>query len=330
MSFPRNRESINIKDPHFREDDRKRIAFKEFYKMKKIFLTLIVINVLFVLSAETSGEYGWQMLKISSGVDCAAQGGAGAFSANDAFGFLNHPTAGLLSRNKVISLAQNYWIFDTSMNSGAYLNSQGNKSFGFAYRYLDYGKLENRPDTGELIGEYHPMDMVVTMNFGYRITPDHFVGVNGNALYEKILTSSSYGVSFDLGYTYLTPFQGIQINAALKNIGKTSKMDAENIDLPVSGELGFVKDYELGAMLFSGDLRIIKHIDDDNLKSVLGIRCDLNKKLNLKAGYKLNYDAESFSVGFGVDLKKIYFNYAFIPFSSEIDDVHIIGLTYKF
>ncbi|MFC1898628.1 PorV/PorQ family protein [Candidatus Cloacimonadota bacterium] len=298
--------------------------------MKKILLTLILINVLIVLTAETSGEYGWQMLKISSGVDCAAQGGAGAFSANDAFGFLNHPTAGLLSRNKVISLAQNYWLFDTTLNSGAYINSQGNKSFGFAYRYLDYGELDNYDDVGNFIGEYHPMDMVVTMNFGYRITPDHYAGINVNALYEKILTSSSYGVSFDLGYTYLAPFQGFQVNAALKNLGTTSKMDVENIDLPISGEIGFVQEHQLGAMLFSGDLRIIKYIDDDELKSVLGIRCDLNKILNLKAGYKFNHDAESFTVGFGVDLKKIYLNYAFIPLSSELDDAHILGLTYKF
>lgn len=297
--------------------------------MKKIFLAFILINVFVVLAAETSGEYGWQMLKISSGVDCAAQGGAGAFSAGDAFGFLNHPTAGLLSRNKVISLAQNYWIFDTSLNSGAYLNSQGNRSFGFAYRYLDYGKLDNYDDVGNLIGEYHPMDMVITMNFGYRITPNHFAAVNVNALYEKILTSSSYGVSCDLGYSFLTPFQGIQINAALKNLGKTSKMDVENIDLPISGELGILRNFQIGALKLSNELKIIGNIDDENLKAVLGIRCDFNERLNIKAGYKFNFDAESFSVGFGVDLKKIYFNYAFIPFSAEIDDVHIIGLTYK-
>jgi len=298
--------------------------------MKKIILTLILINVMFVLSADTSGEYGWQMLKISSGVDCAAQGGVGAFSAGDAFGFVNHPTAGLLNRNKVISLSQNYWIFDTTLNSGAYSNSQGSKSFGFAYRYLDYGEFDNYDDVGNLIGEYHPMDMVVTMNFGYRITPDHYAGINVNALYEKILTSSSYGVSFDLGYTYLTPFKGIQLNVVIKNLGKTSKMDLENIDLPISAELGISRKSEIASLLLSYELKAIKNIDDDNLKAVFGVRCDLNRKFNIKAGYKTNYDAESFSVGFGVDLKKIYFNYAFIPFSSEIDDVHVFGLTYKF
>jgi hypothetical protein len=183
---------------------------------------------------------------------------------------------------------------------------------------------------GNLLGEYHPMDMVVTMNAGYRITPNHFAAVNLNALYEKILTSSSYGASFDLGYTYLTPLKGTQVNAALKNLGKTSKMDVENIDLPVSFELGVSRKSEIGSTLFSYELKAIKHIDDDVIKAVFGIRWDLNQKLNIKAGYKINYDTESFSAGFGVDLKKLYFNYAFIPFSSEIDDVHIMGLTYKF
>ncbi|MCK4653917.1 MAG: PorV/PorQ family protein [Candidatus Cloacimonetes bacterium] len=297
--------------------------------MKKVLIVLI-INLSVILFSETSGEYGFQMLKISSGANVAAQGGAGAFSSNDAFGFLQNPTAGLLSRNNVLSLTQNYWIFDTTINSGAYLNSKGKTSFGFAYRYLDYGKIDQRLDSGELIGEFHPMDLVLSINFGYRVTPDHYVGLNINALYEKIDTSSSYGFTFDLGYTYLTPFKDLKFSAALKHFGKTSEMDQDVIDIPFTGEIALIKDMNFFTVDFSTELKAIKHIDDDELKGVCGIRADINKTFNLKFGYKFNYDAEDISAGFGVNLNRISFDYAFVPFNYEIDDVHIMGITYKF
>ena len=298
--------------------------------MKKVLTVLIIINLSVLLFSETSGKCGFQMLKISSGANVAAQGGAGAFSSNDAFGFLQNPTAGLLSRNNVLSLTQNYWIFDTTINSGAYLNSKGKTSFGFAYRYLDYGKIPETNDQGILIGEFHPMDLVLSTNFGYRVTPDHYIGLNINALYEKIDTSSSYGFTFDVGYTYLTPFKDLKLSAVLKHLGKTSEMDKEVIDIPFTGEIAVIKDINFFTVDFSTELKAIKHIDDDELKAVCGIRADINKIFNLKFGYKFNYDAEDISAGFGVNLNRISFDYAFIPLHYEVDDAHILGITYKF
>jgi len=298
--------------------------------MKKVILMIFIMVFAVLLKAETSGEYGFQMLKISAGAALSAQGGTGAFFSNDAYGFIQNPAAGLLKRKRVISLSQNYWIFDTVINSGAYAYSNRKRSFGFGYRYLDYGKLEDRDDTGTLLGEFHPMDLVLSTNFGYRLTPDHYAGVNVNLLYEKIDTSSSYGFTIDLGYTYLTPIKDMLISAALKHLGKTSEMDKDVIDLPITGELSVVKNFQLVSKNFSTELKAIKHIDDDEFKAVWGINFEINRTFNLKLGYKFNYDSEDISAGFGINLKKISLDYAYIPFDYEIDDVHIIGLTYRF
>ncbi len=300
------------------------------YKINKILIILIILTLAVFLTAETSGEYGFQLLKIASGPEGASQAGTGAFSSGEAYSFMLNPTAGLFSKQRIISIAQNYWIFDTKLNSAGYINTNGKSSFGVAYRYLDYGKLENRTDTGALIGEFHPMDLIFTLNFGYRITPNQYAGINANVLYEKIDTASSYGYTFDLGYTYLSLIKGQKFSASIKNVGKTSAMENETIDLPISFELGAIQEYYINTIMLSGELKLIKHIDDDELKAVFGTKIELNKILDLKLGYKLNFDAESFTAGFGINLKKIALDYAYVPFEYHINDVHIIGLTYKF
>ncbi|OPX29352.1 MAG: hypothetical protein B1H06_01615, partial [Candidatus Cloacimonas sp. 4484_143] len=65
-------------------------------------------------------------------------------------------------------------------------------------------------------------------------------------------------------------------------------------------------------------------------RAVLGTKVRLNNILDFKLGYKLNFDSESFSAGFGINLKKISIDYAYVPFEYHINDVHVIGLTYKF
>jgi hypothetical protein len=291
---------------------------------------MIIFSLSVMVTAETSGKCGFQLLKIASGPEGAAQAGTGAFSSGEAYAFMINPTAGLFAEQKVISIAQNYWIFDTKLNSAGYINTNGKTSFGVAYRYLDYGMLENRTNTGEHIGEFHPMDLIFSLNFGYRITPNQYAGINANALYEKIDTASSFGYTFDLGYTYLSLIKGQKFSAAIKNMGQTSAMENETIDLPISFELGVIQEFDIFTDKLFSELKMIRHIDDDQLKVVLGTKLRINNILDLQLGYKLNSDTENFSAGFGINLKKISIDYAYVPFEYHINDVHVIGLSYKF
>lgn len=299
--------------------------------MKKLIITTLMISLVIMLSATTNGESGFQMLKISSGADAAALAGTNAINSSDAFSFLQIPTAGLLNPQKNISVTQNYWIFDTTLNSAAYQNSTGKTSFSCAYRFLDYGKLENRDETGgEPNGEFHPMDLVLSANFGYRFTPNHYTGININGLYEKIDSASSLGYTFDFGYSYLPPLKATTISFALKNLGQTSAMDEDVIELPISTEIAFNKIFSFKNMDLQTEIKAIRHFDDDNYKAASGVKALYKKMFALKLGYKFNYDAEDFSYGFGVNYHKFAFDYAFIPFKYEIDHTHILGLTYHF
>lgn len=298
--------------------------------MKKLGITIIILMAIVMLSAEVSGEYGFQVLRIISGTDLAAQGGNGSLSTDDAFGFIQNPAAGVINKVHALSVSQNYWIFDTSLTNLAYTNHLGKSSVGVSFRYLDYGKITSTDDVGDEIGEFHPADIVLSFNYGRRILPAHFIGLTVNGLYQKIDTSSSFGVSFDLGYVYLTPIKDMKLSATLKNFGKTEKMDNESIDLPITSEFSVIKDFYFKKTIINTEFKGIKYFDDDNLRASVGLNVKPTDKLALRFGYKFNYDAENISFGVGFNLKKINLSYTYIPFDYDIDSVHMIGLSYKF
>ncbi|MDP8221589.1 MAG: PorV/PorQ family protein [Candidatus Stygibacter frigidus] len=298
--------------------------------MKKIGSIIILLAIVFAVQAEVDGSKGFQMLRILNYPVTAGQGGNGAMNSNSGFSFLDNAAAPLMQNGKVVSFCQNLWLFDTKMSNIGYRNSKGKSSFGYSMRYLDYGEIPRYTNTGENIGSYQPMDLAVTFNYGYRIAASHYIGVNLSGLYEKIDTSSSTGLSGDVGYIYLSPLKDIRVMAGVKNFGTTSKMDQENIELPLTMELGISKDFSIQSNRLTTELKLTKDIDNDQLKGAIGVEANLYESLFVRTGYKFGYDLESISAGFGVKLSHFTIDYAFVPVSEELEDVHLLGLNYHF
>ena len=298
--------------------------------MRKYFFALTLMLGLFSLNASPNGEYGFQILKISSGTDATALAETGAVVSKNAFGFMQNPASGLFQKTKTISTANNSWIFGTAINSTAYLNSDGKSAFACGYRFLDYGKLINYDDTAQPDGEFHPLDFILSFNFARRISPNHYTGITLNTLFEKLDSESSFGYAFDLGYIYLPPIQNLTIITALKNIGSATKMKNEGIILPVSGELAINYKFRAEHMtIFTPEIKLIKNIDEI-ARVNMGMNVNFQNLFDLKIGYKFNHETQSISGGVDIHLKKITVGYAFLPFKFEIDDVHMFELSYKF
>lgn len=294
--------------------------------MKKIIVLAIAALCFVGLFAESDGAKGFKSLTIYSTAEEAAQGGTGSFSSGNALVFFNNPAASLFDKSLVASINQNYWISDTVMNNFGIRNSRDKVAYGFGFRYLDYKEIEGRDEIGTPTGNFAPMDFAFTANTAFRLNPDHYLGINASVIYEKIDTASSYGLAFDLGYTYLTPIKDLTLALAIKNLGVASKMDEEKIELPTSFEISAIKKLHR----FSSEIKLLKINDDDSFKGALGANYSLTKNLNLRAGYKFGYDAENLSAGFGIQIKRIKIDYAYVAFSEELDDVHMVGLNYTF
>ncbi|MCF7911547.1 MAG: PorV/PorQ family protein [Candidatus Cloacimonetes bacterium] len=298
--------------------------------MKRIVLIIAFIAVIGLLQAEVDGSKGFQMLRIINDPVTAAQGGNGVINSISGYSYLDNAAAPLLQNGKVVSFCQNLWLFDTKLGNIGYRNSMGKTSFGFAMRYLDYGEIPRTTDVGDPIGNYQPMDLAITFNFGLRLAASHYLGVNLTGLYEKIDNSSSNGISGDIGYIYLTPIRDLRVLAGMKNFGSTTKMDQENIELPFTMELGFSKDFTVNDNRLTTEFKLVKDIDNDELKGSLGVEANVYKILFIRTGYKIGYDLENISAGFGVKMYGISIDYSFNPIGEDLEDVHLLGLSYHF
>lgn len=304
--------------------------------MKNYTLSIMLVIILLlaggVLSADSNsraGRYGYKFLTVPYGPVSLALGGRGVQSADNVSAFIIQPAALCEYDNRAISLAHTAWLVDTQANCLAYSYARRTNHFGITLRNLDSGELENRDDTGFLIGYYNPLDIDVLANYAYRINPSLYCGVNIGLLYQKLHTASSLGLHGDLGLSLLPPLKGAKLSLAVKNLGNANKTNEENVRFPTSLEADYTHSFSLGDQQIAVGGAAIKMRDED-IKGSLSAELELLKLLKLRAAYKFNYSAENLSAGFGLNYKKISVDYGYASYSDELTDVHSFGLGYRF
>ncbi len=278
-----------------------------------------------------AGESGFAMLNILRDPATSASGGVGSFNSYNSLGFITHPVSNLVSPGHQVSFSTAELFAGIKTKNLGYKKSSEKMGFGLSFRTVDYGDIDKRDDSGLLIGSYKPVDMVLSSNAAFRINPSHFAGVNVHLLYERISNSSAYGLAFDLGYYYKTPIKNLCFSAALRNMGKTSKMDDEDITLPFSFEASTIYTYEMNEIINNHcEFKVMKYRDDENMKINLGNIVSFYDTFQVRFGYKINYDAEDLSAGISLKVKKYNIGYSFVKYADELEDIHMIGVSYSF
>ncbi len=300
--------------------------------MKKLFILILLIASFIAAHAEVNahaGTKGFKFLQIPVNPVSMSLAGRGVYSISNPASFVLQPSIATINSHQDLSVSHTLWLEDTNFTNIAYSNSDRVKHFGLILRSLDYGDVENRDDTGTLLGYYNPLDMNMMANIGFRLNPSNYFGINAGILYEKLNTASSYGFSTDLGYTYLPPITGTQISLAIRNLGYTAKMNEERIDLPISYEADFSKEIQFETNRLCMGMTAIQANDED-FKGSLSAEFTFQNILSLRTGYKFNYAAEDITAGFGVKIKQFSVDYGWAAFNSELNDIHSLGITYSF
>jgi hypothetical protein len=296
---------------------------------KVLAVMLLVLPLTLAAINDNAGEFGFQFLQIPVNPVAAALAGNGIYSDNYAGAFLQNPAANLMDERFSLSLQHSLWLVDTNCTQLIYSNGKRNKHFGLAMRILDYGQIDTYDDTATLIGTYHPIDANLLVNYAFRLFPDHLIGLNAGLLYEKLDTASSYGFNADLGYVYLTPLTNTILFTSVKNIGVTSKMEEEAIKLPVTFEAGAGYTYPWEYYKLSTQLALNKALDTD-VRATVSAQMALWEILDLRLGYKYNYDEEGLTAGLGINWKNLEIDYGWTANTDRLNDTHSFGITYNF
>ncbi len=300
--------------------------------MKKLILIICFFLISFSVSYSLSNSYkqGFDILLVGNSPRMSGKGEAVSAISGDATILWYNPASAQISRYSNFCFSHNSYIFDNKIENASLIIRKGNKSYGLGIVFLNYGKIDRTDESGLIIGEYHPIDIVIACNYARRISPYLSFGTNLKILSEKIDSESSYGFGIDLGIVNDSFLKGLNFAFVVQNIGFSTKMKNEKIDFPLTYKIGTC--YELNIsnqskLSISSDL--IKYEYED-IKLNLGLEYAFAGVIYTRLGYKINYDEEDFSTGFGTKLNQYKFDYSFTPFHDDLGNVHRFSISYDF
>lgn len=294
---------------------------------------IIIISILLPAFAlgESIEEYGFSILTVGTSASIVGKGEAASAGPGDGTVFWYNPAASLLSSSSNFCISHTGYIFDLNIEQASMNIQSGTHSYGLGITYLDYGKIDKYSDNGQLIGEYHPIDIVVGGNLAHRFSSSLYGGINLKVVSEKIDTENSIGAGIDVGILYDTPITGLNCAAVAQNIGLSGKMINERISFPRTYKVGlnyiysFTSQSSLALMI-----DLVKSVGISSPRLNLGVEYGFANIAYSRVGYKFNYDEHNFTAGIGLKLNDYHFDYAFIPYSSGLGSVHMISVSYDF
>lgn len=283
------------------------------------------------------GTTGFVWLKAVSDAEVSAAGECIAARDGTA-GILVHPAAivtGMDHGTVKLSYVSHY--VDTQYGSIGYANKIKDRYLGVRVTYVNYGDFIATNSSGDRTGSFTAGDMGISFNIGKQPREDLKIGATVSYLTSKIQDFTAQAATLDLGAIYTPPFEGLTVGAMLMNVGKVlSGYSSSYTDkLPLFLTVGFRKSLQHSPFTLMAD---VTFPNDSDISFAFGVEANVNDRFFLYGGTRSRSDVDLLSqksktnfsgvrtMGFGLNLDRYRFNYAYCP-SSDLDNVHKITLS---
>ena len=185
--------------------------------------------------------------------------------------------------------------------------------------------------TEEPLDEFSAHDFSLGLTFAKMVGEQLSFGVTAKFINEKIYINNASGYALDFGMRYYLKNPGLYVGAALQNLGSVSELSEEKITLPKILRLGLA--YKLPFRIAGGSWMLatdyIKLLDDDSHLNI-GTELALFPTLTLRVGYQTGYEDRQISTGFGINAGPFIFDYAYVPFDSDLGNTQRFSLLVDF
>jgi len=188
-----------------------------------------------------TGTSAAQFMNIPIGARAVGVGGAITASVNDATAMYWNPGALASVRTRQVHIEHSEWFADIRHNFiGVVLPLQGAGTLGLSVVALTMDDMEEttfeeQNGTGRTFGAYSYAAGITYSQFLLR---DFAIGGTIKYIHEQIWNSSSGGMAFDLGTTYVTPFDDIRFGVRLANFGQKLNITGKDLNVPVDIDRG--------------------------------------------------------------------------------------------
>lgn len=302
-----------------------------------------------VLGAQRVGITAADFLKIGVGGRANAMAESYAAVDDDAYALFYNP-AGITQFDKTeVAIAHSTWFVGLQHDFfGAVYHLDGQNSIGISIISL---QSDDMPVTTEFqpygTGSYFKYgDLAFAATYARRMTDNFSFGVSVKYIDETLAELSMRGVLIDLGTFYWTGLGTTRFAVSVSNFGGqltpsgsvdlvdgTTVSSFQSFSPPTTFRIGFAfEPYQDNANKLTASVQL-NHPADNSENVSLGTEYSYNSVFFLRAGYKINVDEQSYSVGAGVKVDArfalVYFDYAFTPYE-RLGDVHRFSLNLRF
>jgi hypothetical protein len=288
---------------------------------------------------DQSGTSSLTFLKLGAGARAVGMGEAfTAQSDGVVFPFWNPAAISGVQAPKM-GFTHTQWFQDITAEFFSSAIRSGRNVFGLGLSLGKAPDIEKRVGpTEEPIALFDQHDFVASFSYARDLGENYHLGLSAKWIYEKIDISSASGLGLDIG-GICSPFadsdrrllQNLSLGAAVLNLGSKIKFEKDSYPLPTQYKAGLM--YSAQAEKWQSDyaigLDVVKPRDDD-VKVHLGGEYGMYQTLKLRLGYQLGENDKDISFGMGVKYQKYAIDYAFVPYKSDLGDVHCFSLEIEF
>ena len=253
---------------------------------------------------ERVGLSGFGFLKISQGARPVGMGDAFTAVANDINAAFRNP-AGLTHVERVeYVFSYNRWLAESTVTSGAVAVHTPHGVVGFSY--IGFAPPEMKETTilkpggtGETVDAG---DVAIGLLYAKKMTDKLSFGAHFRWIQETLHDQKIRSFDLSLGTYFYTGFRSTRLAMTLNNFGK----DVTPVDLAFVMPMTFNIACAMEVYGQKGDPAYLTAATDFHYATDFGERVHMGGEfwlwnaLALRAGYKFNYDTESYSLGSGI------------------------------
>jgi len=206
-------------------------------KILRLTLLLFVFTGLFSQSAiaqfvSKTGSNAAAFLKIPVGARASSLGGAVAATTDGAAALYWNPAAITGVENITVSAEYSDWLLDLDHTFfGVVFPTEKFGSIGLNVVALTMGEFEERTlESPEGTGRtFDAFSVAGGLSYAYELFPDFSIGGTMKFINESIDNTSASNIAFDVGTSYVTPFDDIRFGVSITNAGGKLQITGDDL-----------------------------------------------------------------------------------------------------
>jgi len=278
--------------------------------------------------SNVSGKY----LEIPSGAAASGMGNAYICTAEDAQAFFWNPagTRAMLEKGADSSffVSHNSWIQDMAVEQLSAVKSFGKAGvFGAGVFYFSGGEMTRTKIDSDgnftIDGKYSPFALSGGVSYSNTLEKNIDYGVALKYIYDSIDSSASHSMSFDLGFLYRTPLEGLKAAITAKNFGGQFKSSVLGKEI----SLGASYTIDISGYKPTLEYNVCGKLENNALHRA-GLEIKTPYLVTLRAGYQTDNSKETsglrgITFGAGIDLTGKYIDAAFEPMGDSGNSIKV-------